>query len=822
LKLSSLYRNPILEIFTSEDDHFRMRIALGAHSVGVISFQLVLMQMISFIQWYHFAYMIISIALLGFGAAGSVLAIFRKVIIKESSWLVPSLMSLSGSLMIGSVWLARLDMFHFDIYLLFVERKQFGILVANYLIYFLPFFVGALAMGILFVKNSGKIGSYYFSNLLGSGLGGVLFLFLSVRFFALDALPVAASFSLIGALFAFEGKMKRVIQLVFFVGGIIVLGVSYFNPGNLPISQYKSLSKTLLLPDARIVSSKPDVYGRIDVVDAPALRYAPSVSLSYSGAIPVKKNIFANGDFFAVIPHFDTLAPNIHDYSTEALPYVVGHRDRVLILEAGAGAALAHALQNGVRDAVAVTNVDAVKRMMESEFAAESNFLFHNPKVKIIHQNSRQYLFSLKDTFFDAIILPRMESFGGTSGLNAISENYLLTIEAFSQMWDILSDEGVISVTSWMDYPPRTTLKIVATLVEMLNQKGISDAELHLVSVRSWGTVTFLILKKPIDSERIQRIKSFTESMLFDPLLLPGLSMEERSRFNFLEDDQFFAYIDQIVAGNRDEFLNQYTYYIGPAKDDKPYFSRFVRSSGLFDLMQENTDDELFLPELGYLIVWITLIQGTLLAIILIILPLFRLRISSVGRIYTLVYFSCLGLGYMFVEIILIQRFILYFGHSLYAISAVISVMLIASGLGSLYSGKVKNALKGSVLSTFGTSVLILAYTFLLTPVLMNTIYFATGLKILIALLLISVPAFFMGLPFPSGIRVIDQTRPDHIPWAWGINAGLSVVATALATLIAVEMGFRVVMALAAALYLLAFGIAFTTFAGKNIKISNL
>jgi spermidine synthase len=816
LKYNSFYPITILEKVRLGDNHFRIMIALILHSIGLISFQLILMQIISFIQWYHFAYMIISIALLGFGAAGAVLAIFRHSITRNSSWLVSLLMSLSGILMVGSFWLARIEVFQFDIYLLFIERKQLGILIANYLIYFLPFFTGALAIGILFVKNSTKIGSYYFSNLLGSGLGGVLVLFLSVRFFALESLPIAAGFSLLGALFAL-GTQRKSIQGLFLLGGMLMLGVSALNPGKLPISQYKSLSKTLLLPDAKMVLSNPDIYGRIDVVQAPALRYAPSVSLGYTGIIPVKKNIFANGDFYAVIPHFDTLKPNIHDYTTEALPYVVGQHDRVLILEAGAGAALAHALQNGVNKATAITNVASVKQLMENEFAAESNFLFHDPRVEIIHQNSRQYLFSAKDLFFDAIILPRLESFGGTLGLNAITEDYLLTIEAFTHMWNILSDDGVISVTSWMDYPPRTTLKIAATLVETLSRKGIRDIEKHIVAIRSWGTVTFLLLKQPIDSETVQEIRKFSESMLFDPLLLPGINVEERYRFNFLDDNQFFEYIDQIVKGNRNTFIEQYAYFIGPPEDDKPYFNRFVRTSGLMDLVKQNGNDELFLPELGYLIVWITLIQGALLAIILILLPLLRLRISSPGKVSTLVYFSCLGLGYMFIEIIFIQRFILYFGHSLYAISAVISVMLIASGMGSLYSERIQKPAAGSVFATLGITGFIVVYIIILTPLLMYTIDFGPQYKIGTAILLIAIPSFLMGLPFPSGIRVLDKTKPDHVPWAWGINAGLSVVATALATLIAVEKGFIVVMVLAAALYLLAFAVAFITFADKRI-----
>ncbi|MFW5663482.1 MAG: hypothetical protein ACOCYD_00430, partial [bacterium] len=674
--------NPSFMIFGKKN---REILSLGMLSAALIACQLVLMQIISLMQWYHFAYMIISIAMLGFGAAGTALALFRRKMLDASTWLVPLLMSLSAICMIGSVWLARKQFFQFDVYVLFVERSQWGILAANYLLFFLPFFCGALAIGILLTHNAKNIGKYYFSNLLGSGLGGAGAVFLLSSFFALEVLTFAAALAWVAALTGWDTGRGKIIQLVgLMVGGVLIV-IAFFSPGEVPLSQYKALSRSMLLPDATIIESRPDIHGRIDVVSSDALRYAPATSFTHTGKVPVRKNVYANGEFYGVIPDFDSTRTHIYDYTTEALPYVMGARDTVLLLNAATGTALAHALQRGAGYVQAITAVEGVKKLLENEFAHETSYLFHHEKAEVLYHDSRQFLFGAEDGLYDAVILPRMEAFGGSAGLHALKEDYSLTKEAFAQMWDKLSGNGVIAITSWMDYPPRTTLKIASTLVETLKNKGITEVQNHFVAIRSWGTITFVMKKEPLNEAEITRIEDFCHEMLFDPVVLPGFDPSRATLYNQLEDDSFFSSLDRVVFERDTDFLEEYSFYISPATDDKPYFSRFLKFTELQQQLEEY--DDLPFLELGYLIVWITLAQGGLLALILIILPLFRLKSHSKRKTATLVYFGALGLGYMFVEMIFIQRFVLYFGHPMYAIAAVISTMMIASGAGSYFSG---------------------------------------------------------------------------------------------------------------------------------------
>ena len=781
----------------------KLVISLGLHSAAIIAFQLALMQLLSVVQWHHFAYMIISVAMLGFGASGTLLALFRERLLKQAHWLVPLLMSLSGLFMMLAFPLIRMEYFAFDAYLLFVDRTQFAVLAINYLVFFIPFFTGALSIGIIFIRHSREIGLWYFSNLVGSGLGGLAALLLLSQVLPQQAPAIIGLASVLAGLISLTPEYRKW-QLTLIVISLMVSGFFIARPGSIPISQYKSLARTLTLPDAEVIHRQPGIHGLVEVVSSPALRFAPALSLSYTGDIPVKKNVFVNGGFYGVIPGpQQTGQPHILNYSTQQLPYVMGHRQQVLVLHAASGVAVAHALANDAARIEGVIENQDIIHLMKDRFAEASGRLFLRPEVNIHHHEARHYLAAGAGQHYDLIALPLLDAFGGTSGLNAMRENYALTLEAFGLMWEKLAADGAIVVSSWMDYPSRTTLKILATLVETARNQGILNPAAHIVAVRSWGTITYVLKKEPVSREESQQVMQWCRKLFFDPVLLPGIDISDREQYNMLEDQRFFSYVARILDSDQD-FFRDYSFSVFPASDNKPYFFQFLRLDHLRHMARVFGQENVPLLELGYLIVLVTLVQSTFFAIVLIILPLLRLRRSPRRKTGTLLYFGALGLGYMFAEIILIQRFVLYFGQPVYAIAAVITTMLIFSGAGSLYSGK----LQAVPASVYKVALIVAAFflvlIFLLTPSLQQTIAFPVAAKAGISLLLIGIPAFFMGMLFPLGIRYLAEYDSSQIPWAWGINGCLSVISTALATLIAVEGGFQVVIMIAVISYLLA------------------
>lgn len=784
----------------------RLITGLGLHSAAIIAFQLTLMQLISMVQWHHFAYMIISVAMLGFGASGTLLALTRRRLLEWSPWLVPFLMALSGLLMMVVFQAARLEMFRFDVYLLFSDRSQFPILAANYLLFFLPFFTGALAIGIIFIQYARSIGTYYFSNLLGSGAGGLLVLVLSGAIHPMHAPALIGLLSVAGGLISMRPGYRSGLLAISILACVTSLFILR-QPVNLILSEYKGLSRTLNLPETSVVHSEPDVQGFIQVVAGPALRFAPALSLAYTGPIPVKKQVFVNGDMYGVIPRHDADAgSHILDHTTMALPYVMAKepRDRVLILRPGPGSAVSQALLSGARQVDAVFENGGVFRLMQTRYKEVSGDLMHQDRLHARHMQVRNFLANTQHGQYDIIALPLLDAFGGTAGLNALREDYSLTMEAFQEMWNALSPDGVIAVSSWIDYPARTTLKLLATLVETARGNEIKNPEDHIAAIRSWGTMTYVLKKQPLTPEELARIRSFAKLMFFDPALLPGISGEERTRYNMLEEASLLDYLDLIMEGGSG-LDRAYGFVIDPATDDRPYFSQFLRLSQLPGLSETFGQDQVPFLELGYLIVLVTLVQSLLLALLLIILPLLRLRRSPRRKTGTLLYFGALGLGYMFAEIILIQRFVLYLGHPVYALSAVISTMLIASGAGSLASERIRNPRMSIQRFALVVGGILLVYALLLTPLIRLTIPAPMPVKTLLSLLTIAIPAFFMGMMFPLGIRFLATYDQSQIPWAWGINGCLSVISTSLATLIAVESGFRVVMLVAFGSYMLAF-----------------
>lgn len=770
--------------------------------MAVIAFQLALMQILSIVQWYHFAYMVISVALLGFGAAGTFLALFRKGLLQQMDWLLPLLMFLSGAATALAAGAAQLPVFRFDSYLLFANPSHVWRLLFTYLLFFIPFFFSALAIGLLFVKYAAHIGKLYFANLLGSGLGGIAALALMWLFFPAQLPAIIAFFSLAAGITVLPEKRKGLMATVAVCSAIVIIWQAG-HPPRLILSQFKSLSKTLNLPEAGITLEKSSPQGFIQAVSSPALRYAPGLSLSYRASVPAAEAVFNNGNWFgAIIPYNRTDTTHILDYTTAALPYAIGRRERVLILNSATGIEAAQALAAGARQVMAVEPNSAVLSLLKNELAGKTGNLLNQPGLIFRNRDSRTFL--LSDTAkYDLIALPMIGAFGGTSGLYALQEDYLLTTESLRQMRRRLTPGGVISISSWMDYPPRYPLKILATMAAAAKAEGISHPENYLAAVHSWGTITFVLKASPLAPEEIERTRRFCEKMLFDPALLPGLEEGERQRFNAMQDSSFFSCLDEILSPHAEKFYAGYDFNIRPASDDRPYFSQFLRWKSLPRLAKLFGEQALPFFEIGYLIVALTLAQITLLAIVLIILPLFRIGWKGGGRLRVLFYFSGIGLGYMFVEIIFIQRFVLYFGNPVYSAAAVIASILICSGVGSYFSSRWKLSRNNFLFISGAVIGLLLFYALVLNSLLHFTIAQPPALKIFLTLAIIAPLSFFMGMPFPLGIRMLAERNEATLPWAWGINGCVSVLSAALATIISVEMGFLWVMVLAALAYCL-------------------
>ena len=252
---------------------------------------------------------------------------------------------------------------------------------------------------------------------------------------------------------------------------------------------------------------------------------------------------------------------------------------------------------------------------------------------------------------------------------------------------------------------------------------------------------------------------SFCEEMMFDPAILPQLNFEERNRYNQFQDDLFFDYVDKITSSERETFYEDYDFNIKPATDNRAYFSQYIKWRNLNRLAQFFGNRSLPFFEIGYLLVIITLVQISIASFVLILLPLFKIRWKGKSKAGIILYFGGIGLGYMFVEMVFIQRFMLYFGNPVYAGSAVITSLLIFSGLGSYHSNYFTQYKKRRL--TIFIFIVLILFAIL---VFINTHFTAHSscklvLKIVYRFPDHSAPRILHGCPFPG--RAISNFKDE-------------------------------------------------------------
>jgi hypothetical protein len=767
----------------------RLHIAVCLLSVSLLALQIVLMQVLSIVQWHHFASMIISVALLGFGSAGSALSLFRDRLLHHSEVAIPLLMVLSGFSMSVLLMLSQSGPARFDTYLVFVESAQQFSLVLTYLLFMAPFFLGALALGIVFVREVHRIGGVYAANLAGSGIGGIAGIMVLSLMSPPQAIQLLAVIAMLAGILITSAK--RHVLLVIGVAGVCLCVAMFFSREPLVPSEYKSLSKALALPGARIVAQADGLEGRVQAVESTALRYAPGLSLRYGGDIPVRAALFCNGNWFGPVLS-DSIVASGHllDYSTEAIPYIIGHQERVLVLGSGTGLNVAQALANGAQEIDAVERNSTAVKVLTEELPGPNLFALTGVTLRTIEP--RTFLMG-ESTKYDLIVIPVLDAFGGTSGLYAMQETFVLTRESFSEMWRRLSPSGLVSVSAWVDNPVRTPLKLLATIADMLQDGGVRNPDSHMVAIRSWGTISVAARRTALQPDEIDRIRSFCRRMEFDPLFLPGTVPDERERYNRLPGSPFLAAADSVVHGS-ENFRRAYAFDISPATDNRPFFFRFLKLEDILSLREQFTGAQLPFVELGTFMVVMTLIQIVGLAIALILLPLLGIRWRRGGAGWTLTYFAFLGLGYLFVEIVFIRYMTQYLGHPVMAAALVISGLLLCSGIGSYISQPIQISSRGMPAIIGGIALLMVVNVIGLDRLVTSTTSMATGLKVLLAFLWMVPPAVLMGVPFPVGLRSLATRNESLIPWAWGINGCTSVIGAVLAAALAPVLGFTALL----------------------------
>ena len=790
-------------------------------SAGVIGYEVLLMRLLSIIQWYHFAYMIISLALLGFGASGTFLALAQRWLIPRFhlSFMINALLfSLTSA---GNFILAQRIPFN-PLEILW-DRGQMFYLLLLYLLLSIPFFCAANCIGLSFTRFKDQIHRIYRFDLLGAGTGAlaiILFLFVFSPATCIELLGTLGFFA--AGLASLNKKLPRSWRLAvaLFSCGVI-LSLAWPNAWlTLRISDYKGLSLALRVPDAEVLSRHSSPLGLLTVARSPTIpfRHAPGLSLNYVLEPPPQLGIFIDGDSLSPITRYEGKREQIAylDYLSSALPYHLREKPKVLVLGAGGGSDVLMALYHQARniDAVELNPqvIDLVKRV-HAEFAGS---LYQTEGVKVHVAEARGFVAGTSERY-DVIHISLLDSFSASaSGGYALNETYLYTVEALEEYLHHLKPGGFLAITRWLKMPPRDGLKLFATAVKALEKSGVESPGRQLVLIRSWKTTTLLVKNGEFTEWEIRSVRTFCEARSFDVAYYPWIRPGEANQYNVLEKPYLYEGAMALIGEKRSDFLKRYKFYITPAIDNRPYFFHFFKWSTLPEIFSLKGRGGLPLLEWTYPILIMTFLFAVVTSFVLILLPLWALRCNgSSGRSPSRIafYFLSLGLAFLFIEIAFIQKFILFLSHPLYAISVVLCAFLVFAGFGSGYSSqwaqrfqKFNQEKEGMpiVLVVMGIVLIALAYMILLPPLFHRWMPLPDVLKIPISIALIAPLAFCMGMPFPLGLSRVATAAPGFIPWAWGINGCASVLSAILATILAIHFGFTLVIGMALILYFLA------------------
>ncbi len=779
-----------------------------------IAYQVILMRIFSIAQWHHFAYMMISIAMLGFAAGGIVLTLlYRWSAGKEASLLRKFSFILTLSLVLCYAVSQALP---FETYQLATQPIQLLYLSLLYLILALPFFFTSCCILLAFYLERGHVGRIYAVNMIGSGAGAlvvVLLMFLVQP----AAIPYCLTFmAALATLLLFIDGPYPGIQTLFLLTALFCVGIVVgFQP--IRISEYKGLAYALRMPDAKIRAEAQSPLSVLTAVESAMIRETPGqishrFKAKKDAILPDQIGLFFDADSVSVINRWEQnpQEPAYLDYVTTALPYHLLDKPDTLIIGAGGGTDVLSALLHGAEKVTAVEVDPRVFPIMKRHFQVFSGRLWDHPSVEPIQAEGRAFLQSSRRAY-DLIQIPLLDAFNASSaGVYALNESYLYTKEAIQLYLQRLTPGGILAVTRWLKTPPRDAIKMAATLIEAAPDAGIENPAAHMAMIRSWNTATLIASRSPLSPLQVEKIRRFAAEREFDLVYLPGIRPDEVNRYTILEQPVYYEAVTAMLSDKRKDYYRRYLYYIEPATDDRPYFFRFFKWGSINRLIQGMGSEWIPFVEWGYITLLATLIQAMAASCVLIVLPLVALARSALSHkkyptIPILMFFFALGLAYIFLEIAFMQKYMLFLAYPIYAIAVVLTSFLLFSGFGSYFADRFRGKREALIVrSVILIAVLSLAYMVSLPVLFQAASGWGDAAKILMCLILLAPIAFCMGIPFPTGFQKVTSDFEACAPWAWGINGCASVVGASLATLIAVHAGFRIVVLSACLLYFLA------------------
>ena len=801
-------------------------------SAAVLGTEIALTRVFAYLIWYHAVFMILSMALLGFAASGSLLTLggefFQN---RPGRWIRRGAISFAV-LAITGIFIP-----------MFVSLESEGVSLQsiqhlrNLAVYFIywgvAFMMAGASIALMLQHRREKLGKLYFASLVGSGLGCLLTL--GLLYFG----PVVtlATMSLVALFSALVVPIKKMSLIFRMMALLLSVGIAVMVSGVIKLKWQVASSKGEFYQLAKGTLEKTH-WTPISVVQvfkgpSPGWRYGDTgLAIHYRKDFPKQKGIII--DAYAQSAFTDWHDQNMrsldfYPFCSTSVAYLLCQKPRVLVIGIGGGIDILRALYFGGESVTGVELNGVLIDLLRGPYRDFTGDLAHHPRVTLVKDEGRSYVKHSSEEF-DIIQINYTDTWSASaSGALALAENFIYTTEAIQDYYSRLSDRGVISITRTLSKPYRETLRVVLTAMKALSDLGIEEPGHHLLAVASvmayapqpHMSATLLVSKQPFSEGQIDKVKNAGRGkwlVLFRPDNKP---LPPVTRFDAPIDEQYYRWVREKMDEARETYasfmadfpddtsvLDAYRFDVSPLTDNRPFYYFYFRWGDIWKRFKTGSIS----GEAGGVMLLVVLVLALAGSAIGIFLPLFvwkwRVRkkasLSWARTACFALYFSGLGLGYIMVELNLIQKFSLFLGHPVYALGTTLAGLLALSGIGSYLSVRVRwRAVPISVLlcGIIAAIIIVMALPGLLFRLMAGSPVWKRALATLVA---IGPLGMLMGMPFPLGLKQAGITSPGLIPWMWGVNGFMSVIGSILAIMIAITYGYGMVTVSAAAAYLIA------------------
>ena len=849
-------------------------LGVGLVAGAVIALQICIMRIFSVGSWAHFGSLVVSLAMLAFGLVSAVMCIGKFWFARHWQGVAAAALIGFAPLLVGANLMAQ--QVPFNAIFLVSDPAQKWRLFANFVLYLLPFLAGALFLGTVFLKADRFFARVYFADLVGAGIGGLVFLGSLFFIPPADLVVVPLVLGVIGGLFWFSalGGRRTGSMVALLAVGALALGAHLalpqaFGLRKLAVSDYKGVSYARKFPDSHKIYENYSPFGDLEVYGSSYLHFAPGLSDNAAFNLPEMPpnaylGLYIDGEgpngIIRNLPPENTayfhFLPMVYPYVVKTAP------EQTFVIQFGGGISTAVALRNGSKTVTVAESNPAVLKAFRTDKTLRdfTGDVLHDPRVRVIDYDGRLYLGGHPDSY-DVVALSLADSAGlSAPGGFAIVEKYAYAREAMETYMRALKPGGVLSVTLWnKEEPPKSVLKLYSTMAEAaraLDPDGIAEDFFAVSTYLS--TATVLYKRGGFTDAEIEALRHHTKAMSFDEIYYPGIdydaSQTDRTLSNyrnaiFSDAPEPVSHADSsadaapaadapaaaedtgggdaggpapsvlpstlmgrlawhhLIFGGWDDIARRYVFDARPLTNDRPYFAAYVKPKDLPKLLDRL---EIVQDEWGYLLLWATLAIASIAAVSLVALPVvfgWRTIFSRApGKGGTILYFACLGLGYITVEVGLIADYTLALNNPTVSASVLITSMLVFSGLGSLTAERILDRPRRILPPIlFAIGVILIGYGLFLDRALMLIGTLPYGLRLLICFLTVAPPAFLMGFPMPTAMTTLARLGKEHMfLWAWGINGCFSVIGAAAVPLIATAFGLSSVLTVGGGAYLLA------------------